>query len=630
MSGHFAAGAGMLAALSALAALAWLGVAALEWRRYAGRRRAVRRLLLAAVCGALLLLAARPRHLATRRGGEVVLLTTGATPADIGAATVGGRRAFAVPAGAGEPALPAGATALPDAAALLRLHPETLGLRVFGHGLAAWELAELPLPVVAVPPPPLPFGVARIDWSRRLALGEALEVSGLATGVPPGGATVRLAGAAIAESATRLAAGSSPFRLRVTPRGPGHHLLALRLEAPGRSAVVESIDAEVVATPPPAVLWLEAAPSTEGREVKRWLAESGGALAWRARLSRGIERDEVVGLPPLPHGPLTLPLLRRFDLVVADRRALAGLGAAETAALATAVRESGVGLLMRAGDDATPAALGVDFPLRPLPGGELAARLPGPTGGSAPLALPAREIAPATALVPLVEDREGRLLAAWRPEGSGAVGLTLVDGTWRWVLSGHAADHRRFWRQVITAMARPVGANPGWQPPRGPLLVGRPVTLTREGDVGPGIPRATVRTPRNGTLHLSPRQDAAEADRWTTTWWPRDSGWHRLGDEPAWVWVTPAERWSTWRLAGRQDATATRALAPPPSRATVTTVGAPEPLPRWPLFLLFVLALAALWADEQLGAAPGGQRQVTSDQTTEAALASRQSTPPMR
>ena len=627
MSGAFALPGAALWIAAALALLAWLGAAWLERRRDdPPRQRTLRLALLAAACVALFLLAAQPLRWQRVSGGEAWLLTSGATTSDLGAAAAAGASVWAVPAASGEPPPPTGAVELPDAAALSRLHPEVTRLRVAGHGLSPWELAEVPLPVAASTPPPLPFGIARVAWPRHVMLGESVEIGGLAAGLPESGATVRLVGPAVGEVAMRLGSsrerptrfakaatrdvstqssgGEAPFRFRVEPRGPGLHLFELRLEAPGHRARIEQLDVEVATETPPAVLWLDAAPSAEAREVKRWLAAAGVPFAWRAQLSRGIARDEVTGTAPLPRGPLTAALLDRFDLVVVDSRAMNGLGAGERSALATAVREKGVGLLLRAGDSTLPSALGVAFPTRALPGGgELAARLDFGDGESAPLPLQARELVPAQLQAPLVADRAGRTLAAWRPVGTGAVGVSLVDDTWRWVLAGRADDHRRYWRGVVTALARREPSQPRWEVAPGPLLVGSPVTLTLSGAAAPPA-GATVRAPRRQTVTIPLRQDADEPTRWSTTFWPREPGWHTVGEGAAAtsVWVTAADHWTTWRLAARREATADRAAAPPAAAREPATARRRVPVARWPLFLLLLASLAFLWADEQFGA----------------------------
>ncbi|HXT22227.1 MAG TPA: hypothetical protein VN923_15850, partial [Thermoanaerobaculia bacterium] len=597
--GVFALAGAPLWIAAGLALLAWIGAALLERRRAdSPRRRALRLVLLAIACDSLFLLAAQPLRWRRVEGGEGMLLTSGASTRDLAAATGAGLPAWAVPASAGEPPTPAGADELPDAATLARQHPELSRLRIAGHGLAPWELAEVPAAIAAETPPPLPFGVARIAWPRRILLGESVEVGGLAAGIPSSGATVRVTGPAVGEASARLGGGSSPFRLRVEPRGPGHHLLELRLEAHGQPAVVETLDVEVVAATPPAVLWLDAAPSAEAREVKRWLASSGGAFAWRAQVSRGIARDDSVGTAPLPRGPLGAAQLARFDLVVADARALAGLGAAERAALAAAVRDGGAGLLLRAGDSASPAALGVSFPVRSLPGGgEMTARVDWDDSESAPLPLPARELVPAALQVPLLADRAGRTLGAWRPLGKGAVGVSLVDDTWRWVLAGRADDHRRYWRGVVAALARRAEPQPRWDVAPGPVLVGAPITITLDGSSTPP-PAATLHAPSGEVTSIPLRQDEDEPTRWSTTFWPREPGWHSVGEGAAAtsIWIAPADHWTTWRLAARQEATAARAAAPPAAAREPAAVRRRMPVPRWPLFLLLLVSLALLWA----------------------------------
>jgi hypothetical protein len=99
------------------------------------------------------------------------------------------------------------------------------------------------------------------------------------------------------------------------------------------------------------------------------------------------------------------------------------------------------------------------------------------------------------------------------------------------------------------------------------------------------------------------RQDARSPSTWRTTWWPREEGWHRVGetDSALWTWVAAAERWPTLRLAERQQATATRlAGATAASRSMSAAVAPPplRPLPRGPVFALLLVALALLWGEE--------------------------------
>lgn len=603
-------GAAVLAALLVLVV-----TVALERRRTGAARRRLRLVALGAALLALLALVARPARLAGVRPAAVTLLTPGAGLADLAAATAAGLPVRTVPARRGEPAPPPAAEPLPDAATLARRLPSLARVRVAGHGLTATEWAAMPGAVEAQTPPSLPLGAASLRWERQLPLGGELTVSGLVSGVPAGGATATLSGPGLAALRARLRPGEAhpgelrptqaPLLLRGVPRGPGRQLLELRLEAAGLAPVVERLEVEVTEPRPPAVLWLEDAPSLESREVARWLQEAGAPLALRSRLSRGVERELVAGLSPRPAlAPLSPDILGRIDLAVLDTGALAALSTAERAALDGAVERGGLGVLVRLGAEGpAPAVLGRRFALQPVPGAaELAAHLVREDGTTAPpLALGPRELRAEPGLVPLAADRAGRLLAAWRPAGAGSVAVTLVDGTWRWSREGSGAAFRRYWREVVSTLARPAPAEPRWlDTAGGPAMVDRPLLLVLETD-SPSPPRASATGPGSAPHRLALRQDPDEPRRWSTTFWPRQAGWHRVegGGATLWVHAAEPERWVALRLAERQAATAARAASPaplaPPAAAAAREL---VPLPRWPAFLVLVAALAVLWGEE--------------------------------
>jgi hypothetical protein len=599
-----------IAVAVALAAAAWL-VAWLLERRRARPRRALRLGLLALALAAAVVLAARPAQPRLASGSTASVLTPGASARDLAAALSSGEPVWAVPPRPGEPAPPPGAPLLPDAAALVRNHPEVTRLRVFGHGLSPAEWAAVALPVVAGEPPPLPAGFRNAGWDRRIVLGESLTVRGrVVTGAA--GATVRLEGAGVAAVA-RLAAGDATFGLAGVPRGAGHHLMTLTLTGPD-GVLLEEETLDVVVTPPslPAVLWLEDAPSLESRELAHWLPAAGGAFAVRSRLSRGIEREHLAGLPAgLRLGSLTPSLLARFDLVVADGGALAGLGTADRAALAAAVRSQGLGLLVLPEESAggTVEALGVRFTLRSAGGGSSPVPLAWTAAPGAPeLRLPSRSLAASPGQVALVTDSTAAARAAWQPAGLGAVAVSVVDGTWRWVREGNAAAHRGFWAALLRELARPAPTRPRWTAPATPVLVDRPLEVALAAP--PREPTVAVVGPRGEIVRPGLRRVAAGgAPSWTTTLWPRDSGWHRVGDAEAALgfWAAPAGAWPTLRLAERQDATAARLRAAAATAAAPNRVAAPPlPLPRWPWFALFVGALGALWLLEAWSARAGG------------------------
>ena len=113
---------------------------------------------------------------------------------------------------------------------------------------------------------------------------------------------------------------------------------------------------------------------------------------------------------------------------------------------------------------------GLGFELSPIPEVDrLAARARWAGAPPAPpLDLPPRELVQTPGLEPLVADGAGRVLAARRAQGRGAVAVSLLEDSFRWVLEGSAAVHGGFWSHLVEQLAKPLAA-PAWRLPEGPI-----------------------------------------------------------------------------------------------------------------------------------------------------------------
>ncbi|MDH3404792.1 MAG: hypothetical protein OES32_14780 [Acidobacteriota bacterium] len=586
----------------AVAAAAWLAWAVRV--EAPGRRAAWRVAALAAAAGGLFLLAARPASRAPARERGAILVTPGASPAAV-SALAAGSELFVMPGASARGAAPAR-----DVALLARDRPEVTHWRIAGVGLAPWDVETLPGRVsFAAPAAPRP-GVDRAVWPRALALGEELVVAGsVATG--GGSAVLELAGPAGGEGAVELAPGATAFELRARPRREGRQLYRLSLALDGVPVASEAVDVAVGPRDPPAVLWIEGAPGFETRSVKGWLRDVDAALVVRSRVSRDRFRHEAFNHEPVDAGRLTPELLAGFDLAVVDGGSWSALPRSDREALRTAVA-AGLGLLMPA--VAEPGdALGA-----PFEGFEIAAvadleerEVRGSGPGLAPLAplvIPAREILAGPGGRVLVRDEAERALAAVSRYGRGAAAISVLAGTYRWVLRGEAPSHRRYWSRLLAAVARPRSLAVEWLLPGGPVFVDEPLAVALLAPARWAL-TVTVTGPEGGTRPLPTVQDVVEPRLWRAELRPRAAGWHRLtaGDAESWLWVQEPSAWPAWRdrraLAATSLRAARGAAAPGPAAARVA-----RPWPRGGLLALLATALAALWAHERwLGAPPGGR-----------------------
>ena len=453
------------------------------------------------------------------------------------------------------------------------------GWRVALVLVVAAALTDLARPEGAAdaPPSPPPPHAMLLDAPDAVTLGEPVEVRGTLDLAGPAPAVVVLADPLGPVDSATVTAAAPHFRLTGRPRATGGMVYRLAVRGAGRSRE-DSLGVAVTPQRPPALLILDASPSFETAYLKRWLTARGARLALRTTLTRDRARVERVNEPGTGPLALTPATLGRFDAVLADAAALAALSAAERRALQAAVTDDGLGLLVTAGTpDASvlPALSGFAI----VGEDSVERRVARPAWDGMPrrsrvgIELAAGTLARRAGLAPLVRDDAGRLLAARRTAGAGAVATTLVRAPSRWRLEGEDDLFAAYWSLLIGAVARDTATEvrlEGAAPRADRRLDLTVLSATR--------PTVRVRSPDGGTETLALAQDPSDPRQWRGTTWPRQAGWHAVefGDRSQPFLVHPAPRAAG---AGAEQ------LRPRP-RAVLG-------------FLLLLAALTALWVESR-------------------------------
>lgn len=581
------------AALGGAVLLGWL-----EWRRPDSGRRLGR--VFAAVLAVVALAGlASPPLAQPVTPGPVVLVTEGATPALARRLADSLHARIAVLDEAGDARrFGSRATRVPDVAALVRGGSAT-SIAIAGWGLRGAELDALGQIPVAFTPGILPSGLLDANWTRRIALGDRLQVAGTIGGGAAGD-VLRLDDPAGPVDSVRLTTRDSTFALSARPRTNGLARYTLGLRRGARVIAAETVGVEVRRRTPPRMLVLDGAPSFETKYLREWTARSGGAVSVRTTISRGRYRTLHVNRPAIDLRALSAPVLDEYDVVVADGDAIEALGAADRAALETAVTERGLGLVLR-GDAAAArvAQRGVLSGFTVTSTGPATPRVARPVWGGQPPATPVPvEPVRLTALGarPLVRDTAGGLLGAWKPSGAGAVALTIIAAPSRWQLAGASDRFADYWRLIIGRVARPDSAS--WEiGAAGPILADEPLELRRDG-TAPAGPAAVV-APDGHQDSVFLAQDRLVAERWAARFWPSETGWHRIGGgggAGAAFDVRGGGEWKAWQAARRQSATASRmAFGHESAGRTAQMARPPVRIPAALLFAIFVAAAGFLW-----------------------------------
>lgn len=609
-----------------------VGLLILEWKRSDRRNLLLRSVATVCATGALGMLMDRlPRqNLPSKGASEAVLWTPGSIdPAAVPPVAL----VFALPGA--PPNAPARAIQIPDVGTLRRRYPNVRTLHLCGDGLAADELPALAgLHVLSHPPVPLEganSAVVFLSCPRVITLGETLRVSGRMAGLPSGGVlSISLEGpdgrkteVQVGPADTR---GGSSFDLHAgSPPAAGRYQWHLRA-----GNTDELIGVSVVPPRLPRVLVLEAAPRFDSASLRRWYAAAGGTMVIRTQTGKDLFRYAGSRESVQPFGAVDPALLKGFDLVFADWQAVAALNEPEAAALAAAIREAGLGLLVQVDDAVQPAAVSsTPTAARPLLPWTLVAapavaspeprqarlRWNGQTAVSEiPLPIGSFNVNLAPDERPLVDDRQGQPLVTSTYAGRGQLALSLVNDTSRLLRENESAVFAAYWSFLFTRLSRPHTDGAGrWAldaGERGPVFVNHPLALRWSGPVNKRPETVRVsQLPSGETTSLAMAQNASSLGTWHGTFWPRAAGWYRVAtaetDGTLDFYVHPTMAWPEWQAVARHYATARfvaethAAFAPPvvPAARMVQDLA-------YAWFSLFVLAVGFLWIEHRLLAPP--------------------------
>lgn len=460
---------------------------------------------------------------------------------------------------------------VPDLATALRRNPAIGDLRVLGDGLPERDLEAIGQRGLAFEPGTDVRGLLDVQSPTTVRSGTLWTIQGIAAGVA--GGHLRLLDRAGAVAAEAEVDTTGRFRLGAAVKTPAEAVYRLQLRNAG-DAVVDELALGIVIHAGDSLntVLLAGGADPETKYLRRWIMDSGSTLASRISLSRGIEQRQN-------DADLNAQALQAADLLVMDERVWVALPAAQKALIRSAV-EQGTGLLLRvtgslsAQTRAEWAVLGFAIENADLP---RSARLHDAGREIEVTRLPLRVTADDS--VALLTANDGSILASWRAIGQGRVAVWLPLDTWRLATDGDKAYYGTLWSNAFSTLARargtPDASLPGW------IRVDHRAAIC-------GIGADAFIENAHGQRQRLLIDGAA---RNCAAWWPGEPGWQHLidGEHRQPIFVQAASEAGNLVRAEIRDATRQR-IRPASSTSTWQA-----PMPRWPLFLAWLLASGGFW-----------------------------------
>jgi hypothetical protein len=431
------------------------------------------------------------------------------------------------------------------------------------------EVKVAPTPVVAVHQEPLPRGVVVVDWQRRLAKGERLQVQGKWAGKP-----VKLLLMGLGGVMDSVVAGGD-FSLGTVPAQAGRALYQLVAVSGADTLEREDIPVQVETRKPLKILVLAAAPGFENKFLINWLASDGQQVASRTAVSTNSYQSSYMSMVPRPLDVLTPALLDGFDVVIADSSALPAAGSPGMTVLRRQVEEKGLGLIIRL-DSADPEGVSMGW-------GRVGLRV-------------------------FARDSSKRATIAGRLYGSGKVVFTTLNATYAQVMKGQRQAYAAYWSTLLRRVSGETEPGEKWQLIPALPRVGEPVTTVVQTDAA-GPVQGLVEAENGGApINVYMVEGQVLPFEWRGTYWPATAGWqmlHTLKGDTTWVYFWPRSAWAA--LYGQQRSraevrngigTAAVARAAPRLREAVV-------IPAYWFYVLFFLSVLFLWVERKMAGMNG-------------------------
>ena len=405
---------------------------------------------------------------------------------------------------------------------MLRKHRGVNTIHVFGYGLESYQLEKLSGQKLVFHPSAAPVGFSQIQYKNELVQGETMELQGRFHRQDSMKTSVLLMSfGTVLDSAHSNDHGV--FTLKCIPAQIGVATYSLIALNGSDTLEKQLVPMNVAKRQPLRVLLLGSAPGFESRFLKDWLSRKEYQVLSRTRVSKNIYTKDFVNEEPKQVDFIGIPLLDQTDIIVADNGALASLSGDERRNVSKAIREKGLGMLICMNGNESAKEAGIMFRVGRIPGGmqqKLDLILNGGVALKSLITEDQYEINKNDQLLPLVQDKSGRIFAAAAMEGQGRIVINTINYSYKWMLSGSENDYDQYWAKLLSGTLGSAGED-SWQlSPRWPL-VDQPTTLTVE--TAQDAPVGVI----NGQkffLQNSPQFP----QRWQGVFWPRTVGWNSL------------------------------------------------------------------------------------------------------
>ncbi|SKB62073.1 hypothetical protein [Maribacter arcticus] len=390
---------------------------------------------------------------------------------------------------------------------------------VLGEGIKPFDFSRFNNIAVEYFPANIPLGITQLTYTKKISLGEKVEVIG-SYNQPVNGSFLVFEdsrGNGL-DSIQFVESSFTDFTLSGSPKASGNYVYQLS-EKDSAGVVINSnpLPIEIKQKQPLRVLILNNFPTFETKYLKNFLSEEGHEVVVRSQLTKGKFKFEYFNTTSLPVYQFTDEILKQFDLVIVDADTYFSFGSTIKNRFEKNIRENGLGVFIQPSDfifNRSASWSYFRFNRDDIKEVQI-------LNSTIALEKYPYEFDEEFLVSPIIVG-DGKAIAAYKQMALGRVATTTLLGSYQMLLNGSDQIYKSIWTNILDEIAKPKIVPIEWKAETQIPKVDEPFdfSLYTNQQEFAVIDEDSVRTPMLQKLMVS--------THFTGTIYPKKTGWQHL------------------------------------------------------------------------------------------------------
>lgn len=428
-----------------------------------------------------------------------------------------------------------------DLNTFIEKNPHIQNFHVFGFGLEQSDIELLKGKKILFHPSPVPDGISKINWQRKIKSGEELIVQGQYINSQNKEIKLILKGLGTNLDSVIIGKNESQFELKCIPKNLDEAVYNIIVLSNNDTLSKEDIPFQVKEKEAINILILASSPDFENKFLKNWLSEEGNHVALRTRISTNKFNTEFLNGPKIDLTRINSTMLEKFDLVICDQQEISNLSDSETKALQNHLN-NGLGLFIKSDEIITKKAFYSNaFNV-----------LESKMASSKNLNLiwenkkvkkeiinskTSLHIQATPGNQNLIKNDSGEVLISSKLVGEGKLILSLIQDSYTWLLRDQKSEYATFWTYILNkAINKKEKSNSS--------IITKIAYLNKKIELKTDSSEIQINKDK-----IALYQDPILQFEWIGTWWPKNIGWQSINNEKDKLYVFDKSAWSIVRAS---------------------------------------------------------------------------------